>query len=445
MRSIQCVPWGWVIREVKRWTYKLNNREIKFPENLEGYAIGRALGGGTASVFSISNAATAQTLVLKCGAHEDAAKIEILCNIVYRALGVRVPQMRVYHSLPPQLATELQLQSPSGVFQVSEYLQQQSALSDHVVRATARQNFVAHALLGNIDVAKADNFIVSHDQDAYLIDAGANFLFRAKGSHRREHPALVSEIDSLRNALINPEGSIWFGDLTHAEIAVQVAGIAAKHREIESAVWVASTQLDLPDELRDKFLEFLSDRLDHLTMRFGKSAQQHAKTDKKAQADQTAAGVLSYTMINDEPHLLLSRRVGHEWWDNFGGKSNQQDVYLSDTARREVAEESSGQLNYSNLELNSSPFHDIVTGTGNKQFIYRMYISPADDVDLTVLQDHEHTLHQWVPLTAVLECAEWHRARNAGRQGNSNSPNGPIQSANFSAAVSDAAPACCLR
>lgn len=35
------------------------------------------------------------------------------------------------------------------------------------------------------------------DGNVHLVDAGANFLFRAKGAARREDPDAASEIDSL--------------------------------------------------------------------------------------------------------------------------------------------------------------------------------------------------------------------------------------------------------
>ena len=373
-----------------------------FPPRLDGFHKQQALGGGTNSVFSIKHETTGQKFVLKFGAHEDAGKIEMLCNAVYQALGVKVPKMRIYHELPLSLAATINLQSQRGMFQVSELIESHPDQSEKTIRATARQDFIAHVLLGNIDVAKGDNFIVDTNGKAIIIDAGANFMFRAKGETRKEDATLASEIDSLRDKHINTSAHAWFASLTDAEITAQVAALAAKHHTIEQAVWDASNQLGLPENLRNQFLESLSDRLDHLVTRFCRSSQTHAKIDKKGQVDQTAAGILTYAFINNEPHVLLSKRVRHQWWDNLGGKSEAGDQGLADTARREVAEESNYLLNYTSRELEDGPFHDLVTGKCKEQKIYRMYLCSHEKIAANNLNDGEHTEHQWVPLRAVM-------------------------------------------
>ena len=137
-------------------------------------------------------------------------------------------------------------------------------------------------------------------------------------------------------------------------------------------------------------------------MRFGRGSQCFAKVDKKAHPGHTSAGILTYTMIDNEPHVLLSQRARHDWWDNFGGKSEEQDVYLSDTARREVTEESSAMLNYTSREIIASPFHDMVTHQSREQQLYRMYIIPYHEIDLHRLTEAEHTQHCYVPLRNVL-------------------------------------------
>ena len=373
-----------------------------FPARLEGYKKHAALGGGTNSVFSIEHENTAQRLVLKTGAHDDAAKIEILCNAVYHALGVKVPAMRVYHTLPRELAAALGLPQHTGIFKLSAYLEPSTQQSEACIRATARQDFAAHVLLGNIDVAKTDNFIVDQQGSAHLIDAGANFLFRAQGAVRAEDASLASELDSLRNESINHRGHAWFADLTAAELDAQVSNLIAKHQAIEQTIWEVSSHLDLPEDIRHRFLEYISDRLDQLVVRCCRKSQRFAKTDKKAREGHTAAGVLTYAFINHEPHILLSKRAHHDWWDNFGGKSDAEDKYLIDTARREVAEESAHLLNFTVSELLASPCHDLVTGSGHEQFIYRMYICNTPSIDLKHVQDKEHTDHQWVSLRAVM-------------------------------------------
>ena len=372
-----------------------------FPDRLDGFVLQHRLGGGTASVFTIINPTTHQELVLKYGAHEDAAKMEMLCHAVYQALGVQVPGMRVYHTLPAELASSLGLQNPCGMFQVSEFIKELSPTKKHNIEKAARRDFTAHVLLGNIDVAKSDNFIEG-ENGVHLIDAGANFIFRAKGAVRGEDPGIPAEVDSLRDKKINAAACEWFARLSEADIARQVTSLMQRGKQMEAAVWHASSHLQLPDELRNRFLECLSDRLDYLVTRFCHGAESHAKRDKKAYPASTAAGILTYAMINHVPHILLSKRTRHEWWGNFGGKSEDRDVYLLDTAQREVAEESSQLLNYSKAELSHSPSHDLVSGSGRQQFIYRLYFCQHEEINTSDLRDAEHSEHQWVPITAVM-------------------------------------------
>lgn len=384
-----------------------NDSDFAFPENLEDFSQAKELSGGTMSAFSIYNPNTNQKLVLKYGAHEDAGKLEILTNALYHELGILVPPMRIYTTIPKALAQSMKLSSPYGMFKVCKYVDEANDLSSQerllLVKNAAIKNFVAHTLLGNIDVAKEDNFIVDTQHHVYCIDAGANFIFRSKGAIRKEDPALASEIDSLRDPEINQRGHQWFGEISTAELRTQLIEIQAKLSKVERVAWDVSEQLKIPDELRNKFLQNLSDRMDTLTTRLQQQTQSHAKVDKKARVGATGAGVLTYMIKDDKPYVLLSKRVRHEWWDNFGGKSDAGDESLATTAAREVAEESNQQINYTVRELLNSPFHDIVTGEGKNHFIYRMYLCEYDEIDLRQLNDHEHTAHLWIPLDTLLK------------------------------------------
>src|SRR3990167_4098251 len=380
-----------------------------FPQSLDGFKVVQSLGGGSNSTFLIQNSASDRQYVLKFGVDEKSGKVEILCNAVYRAMGVAVPEMRVYNRMPKLLAKELKLHSPYGIFKVCKYLQEtrlEHADKCKKVLKAAQNNFVAHVLLGNIDAAEQANFIVDDKGQVFLIDAGANFLFRALGEKRKEPPELASEIDTLRDSHFNWLGNQWFSSIDDQTIQKQIRRIVEGLREIEKVVWDVSDKINLPPYLRDCFLESLSDRLDILVSRYCPQPQRYAKADKKAHEKRTAAGVLTYCLKGDEPYILLSKRVRHEWWDNFGGKSDPEDRYISDTARREVAEESSGVFNFTDYELQNSPFHDLITGDGNQQFLYRMYLCKHNEADVSLIKDAEHTAHQWVPLQTVLHGLE---------------------------------------
>src|SRR3546814_21119980 len=108
---------------------------------------------------------------------------------------------------------------------------------------------------------------------------------------------------------------------------------------LEQMIWKIAIELNIESELRAQIVELFTDRLDTLITHYCPEEQIYAKRDKKARTGETAAGILTYTFIDDKPYILLSKRAGHEWWDNFGGKSELQDTYLEETAIKEVEEE----------------------------------------------------------------------------------------------------------
>ena len=389
-----------------------------FPSQLDGFEIEKQLGGGTGSVFSIVNPTTRQRLVIKGGAHLEAGKVEILCHALYHTLGVNVPKMRVYNTLPKSLANALGLRSPYGLFQVCEFIEEDKEQPTQAIIDTACRHYLILACIGNTDIAKKDNFVAGVNNRVYLVDAGANFQFKALGERREDNPIEANEVDTLRTPHVNLTGSQWFGSLRANELEDQARQLITHSDTIEKTVWEISSHLSLPDDLRNQFIEYLSDRLDRISTRFCANPQSFAKRDKKALQHQTGAGILIVTSKEGKQLVLLSRRSGHDWYDNFGGKSDthdhnlsdslqRNDQYLCDTARGEVLEESNKLLNFTHYEMNNSTFHDLVTITETGTvFLYRMYIIPHAWIDPVLFTDKEHSAHEWVPLEAIIKTIE---------------------------------------
>ena len=175
------------------------------------------------------------------------------------------------------LASSLNLPHPYRFTQVSEYIRAGRNATTEQIKKSAREHFVAHALLGNIDVAKEDNFVVDEENKAYLIDAGANFMFRSLGQLRKEPPNIVTELETLRDKSCNDLGPEWFGNVTDEEIRQQLEAILTKQEELYAAVWTLSQHMQLSDHLRDKFLQCFSDRLDMLVTRYIRQPQRFAQ------------------------------------------------------------------------------------------------------------------------------------------------------------------------
>lgn len=385
------------------------NDAADFPETLNDFTEVQSLGGGTQSTYKIINIITNQNLVIKYGVDSDAIKLEILCNAIYGVLEVPVPRIHLYKSIPPTLAKKINLKTPHGIFQESEFIS--AELNDvEKTKLSACQHFIAHALLGNIDIAKEDNFI-----GPVLIDAGANFMRRSKGEARNEDAYLFTELSSLRDENKNLTAHQWFSSLTFQTLQEQAKHVLQKSPEIERVIWELSSELELSANLHNNFLQYMAERLDILSTKYCIEERPAARIDKKANSKYTSAGVLTYTMM-PEPHILIAKRVRHNWWGNFGGKSDAKDCDLTATAIREVAEESSNQLIYQKQELEKNPSHDLITyDEKNSFFTYRMYLMESLQVNLTKFKNKEHTDYCYIPLKFLIEALNKKTIKQEGK------------------------------
>lgn len=378
---------------------KLDDKSF-FPPHLKGFIKVKSLGDKTTNIFLIHNPKTKQNLIIKHSNNPDVIKLEILCNVIYQSLGVPVPRVEAYNRLPNKLARNLNLTSPYGIFQVSEHIEHdQYNLTEEKLRELVSQHFIAHVLLGNVNVTRKDNFI-----GPFLINTSTNFLIDEVDGNYKEDPTLLSELYTLRDETTNLVGHDWFSHLSDNEIKSQIKNCITKQENFEKVIWEVSSQLLMSEHLRYQFLQYISDRFDALVTSYCPEEKLFAKTDKKSQEGKTAAGILTYQIVNGIPYVLLGKRDDYQMWDNFGGKSDANETYLYETAQREVAEESTRTINYQHLDLFHNPSHDLITEKNKSMHIYRMYIVQHSGViDILKLKDEEHTEYQWVRVDEILQ------------------------------------------
>lgn len=228
-------------------------------------------------------------------------------------------------------------------------------------------------------------------------DIAKNFIVALLKQIRDESDNKIRGTESL--SAIDEDKKLWFGNLTDEQIKLQVLQIIAKEPEIEYLAWEFVPQLTLPEKLRTEFLQRLSDRIDNLVLRFCPDVPRYAKLDKRIEEGQAAAGVLTYAKKDNEIFVLLGKRDDNGFWECFGGRSDENDIYFHNTGAREAYEESSQQFLHSPIVLMNSPFHDIVTEKDGKPFVFRLYLREHEFVDQDKFLDHEHTEYQWVKLS----------------------------------------------
>ena len=207
----------------------------KFPQGIENLEVVRELGGSTGAQL-VRDPATGQQYVLKRGANAGHLREEFAADRAYRALGVDVPDARLYETAtgPAKLAEFIDGR-PLSALQGQELA---------AARARLREHFAADSLLGNWDVVglSGDNVLVGRDGRVWRIDNGGALRYRAmgdpKGAAWNPYP---TELWSLRDANINPQAAQVFGALDWDAVIGQSDALESRRADLIAA---------LPTELR---------------------------------------------------------------------------------------------------------------------------------------------------------------------------------------------------
>ncbi|CDR34005.1 SH2 domain-containing protein [Criblamydia sequanensis] len=236
---------------------------VQFPDSLKQVQIINSnLGGSTGAKLVKSNDTY---FVSKKGNHAEHILAEYGANKVYKALGVPVPEVALYDETsgakvagqakpthPLMLAEYFQPCIPLG-----EYLQNSSITQENKDKVIAKlqEHFVIDCLLANWDVIglESDNVLVTTDGTPIRIDNGSAFEFRAQGGLKKEgFSPNVTELDSMRDWIINPSAASIYGSLSNQEILIQID-------------WVLAREDLLFKSIDKKYHSSLSKRLEFLT------------------------------------------------------------------------------------------------------------------------------------------------------------------------------------
>lgn len=236
------------------------NSEQRFPDSVINMDVIKQLGGSTGAVL-VEDSETGLKFVVKGGASEEHAQEEFAADRAYEALGIAVPEGKLYDTYDGLKKVTKYIEGKS----LGEFLKGNPTDKQRLsISKQIRDGFVADALLGNWDVIglNYDNILVDKDGKVWRIDNGGSLRFRAQGA--KKHPAhfgeAVTEIDSLRNPNINPQTAAYFGGVTEGEIAEQVKQVVAKKDALLKT---------LPEDLRG----VMGKRVDWLAEHYGKSKE----------------------------------------------------------------------------------------------------------------------------------------------------------------------------
>lgn len=373
--------------------------------------------GGGVDVFPAKNG---KNYTVKIGNDTWAMKDEIFADGVYRLLGFNVPKFSVYEApykdLPDFIKTSIQ-QKPHDenqtiIFRLSEFIESNKSLNDeekrNIVKKELPHGFVTDCFLANDDLSYHwGNTIIDNQSNVWRIDNGATLRFIPNG-RLKELRTQVDELSFGRmTGVISRE---IYGKMAPSEIQEQTASLLKnKHRIIE---YFFRMHEKLVFDAAPFLLQILVNRLQYLHEHISPDLYPYAPPQSEACAGYTNAGVLLYADINGECHVLLGKRRDNGGWGVLSGDSKQDDVFLFDTASRELKRQSNGCYALNPSELVAMPSHDLLVGdtSGVDMHKTRMYFMPCAAINVQHIMANQHAdirsdyeTFLWVPAKQLYE------------------------------------------
>lgn len=269
---------------------------------------------------------------------EDTAKAEVLAAKLYAAVGVQ--------------GQDAKLITKNGKLGIaSRWVDVDKANSPKTLAKMhgTYSGFAADAWLANWDVVGMgyDNLQVDGKGHAVRVDAGGSLMYRAQGGKKAFGPN-VTELDSLRDAKINPQSAAVFADMTEADITASVAKVAKVPDSTIRKLVMASGYGD--EKARKELADTLIARKNDLIAKYPKAV----KAVKK-RLDPNALPV--------DPDKLPKRHDFENWNGEGKGLSSQPHV---NAANKAVEQEMMALAKQGNLTaLKEFQFHAIDKATGN--------------------------------------------------------------------------------
>lgn len=188
--------------------------------------------GGSTGALLYQNEKTGKKYVLKRGASEGHIREEALADNLYGAMGIGVPEGRLYESSEGPVKVAVYLENAKPLYSVYD---QADEIEKQRLREEISKGFVMDALISNFDVigSDMDNILVGDDGEVYRVDNGGSLRYRAMGKFkndttdktRKRWNASPIALWTLRDFQINRNCAEMFADLDIYEIAEQIQGI----------------------------------------------------------------------------------------------------------------------------------------------------------------------------------------------------------------------------
>ncbi len=134
-------------------------------------------------------------------------------------------------------------------------LNDSSVANDPDVKKQVRGSFVAQAVLGNWDAIgmNFDNVRVNPEtKQVWFVDNGGSMRYRAQG-HTKPFGDTVDEIDTMRDANINPQSAKFFKNIANDEIRKQIVPIWENKNSILSGIKDEALRTTIENRINDVY------------------------------------------------------------------------------------------------------------------------------------------------------------------------------------------------
>jgi hypothetical protein len=268
---------------------------------------------------------------------EDTAKAEVLAAKLYAATGTA--------------GQDAKLVSKDGKLGIaSRWVNVKKGSAAELAKSKgAHAGFAVDAWLANWDVVglELDNLQLDEKGHAVRVDAGGSLMYRAQGG-KKAFGDNVTELDSLRDAKINPQSAAVFSNMTDADITASVARVA---KIPDSTIRKIVMNSGFGDEQSRKDLaNTLIARKNDLIAKYPKSIK---NVKKRLNPD---------ALPIDES--MLPKRHDFENWNGAGkGLSSQPHINAANKAVEAEMHDLAKQGNLSKLK--DFKYHEIDKNTGN--------------------------------------------------------------------------------
>ncbi|MCH9609204.1 MAG: hypothetical protein S4CHLAM45_04270 [Chlamydiales bacterium] len=228
-------------------TEVISAAEVKgFPPSLKDVGIiNKSIGGSTGAQIVGKDGTQ---WVSKTGMSPSHCLNEYHANKAYKALDVRVPEVKAYwksskdaiiHGKKVEKQQVVMLSQHIDGKPLKKYLSKCNLDGKMEVYRKIQENFVADCLFANWDVIgqSIDNILIDSDGFPWRIDNGGALEYRARGGAKGpQWASKVKELTTLRNQKINPQTTKVFAGISDQAIIDQINEIVAKKEDLLSVI-----------------------------------------------------------------------------------------------------------------------------------------------------------------------------------------------------------------